>query len=249
MSERIVSVLATLPQSFTTAEQKIGRDNIGAQKSISYSYSGSTITAIDGSAVVQPDALTKVVHDSNLSGSGTTGSPLGLTDHIELSSTSNTAKTASYDFDGVVFTDTTDGSAKICSMFGSGIDCHTRTEDDHWNTLSGAASGLKASLSSDRYVTQLAGSGVVSYDGWSPGYYRAEWTYRSAVQSGTAASSVWTQNGVDFVNSASSASSTLAYDKLRFTLSDGTYADLSKSSIDAINAIYSWATSQGMPPI
>lgn len=87
MSEQINKVLASTAQSFTTAEQKQARDNIDAQKSISYSYSGFTITAIDGSAVGQPDALTKVVHDDNLSGSGTTASPLGLASEITLSST------------------------------------------------------------------------------------------------------------------------------------------------------------------
>lgn len=85
MSEKIPSVLTNLPQSFTTAEQKIGRDNIDAQKSITYSYSGSTITAIDGSAVGNPNSLSSVVHDANLSGSGTSASPLGLAREITLS--------------------------------------------------------------------------------------------------------------------------------------------------------------------
>lgn len=47
----------------------------------------STITAIDGSAVGNPSALSKVYHDSNLSGSGTSASPLGLSSTIVLSST------------------------------------------------------------------------------------------------------------------------------------------------------------------
>ena len=85
MSETINKVLASTAQAFTTAEQKQARDNIGAQQSITYSYSGSTITAIDGSAVGQPNALTEVVHDANLSGSGTSASPLGLASEITLS--------------------------------------------------------------------------------------------------------------------------------------------------------------------
>ena len=87
MNDKINRVLADRAQAFTTAEQKQARDNIGAQKSLSYSYSGSTITAIDGSAVGTPGALTGVVHDSNLSGAGTSGSPLGLSSTIVLSST------------------------------------------------------------------------------------------------------------------------------------------------------------------
>ena len=85
MSEQINKVLASTAQAFTTAEQKQARDNIDAQQSITYSYSGSTITAIDGSAVGNPNSLSSVVHDSNLSGSGTTASPLGLASEITLS--------------------------------------------------------------------------------------------------------------------------------------------------------------------
>lgn len=105
MSEAINKLLCTHPQSFTTAEQKIGRDNISAQAKLTYAYSGSTITAIDGSAVGKistygyrddtitsidgsavgnPDAMTVVQHDGNLSGSGTTGSPLGLNSSVSL---------------------------------------------------------------------------------------------------------------------------------------------------------------------
>lgn len=85
MSEQINRVLVDRVQSFTTAEQKQGRDNIGAQASISYSYSGSTITAIDGSAVGNPASLTGVDHDYNLSGSGTSASPLGLASTVTFS--------------------------------------------------------------------------------------------------------------------------------------------------------------------
>ena len=69
MSSPINKVISNLPQAFTTAEQSQARANIDAQKTIAYSYSGSTITAIDGSAVGQVGALSAVYHDSNLSGS------------------------------------------------------------------------------------------------------------------------------------------------------------------------------------
>lgn len=48
--------------------------------------------------------------------------------------------------------------------------------------------------------------------------------------------------------SASSLTAELNYEHLRMTNSTG-YADLTKSSIDAIQAVYNWATSQGMQPI
>ena len=78
MSEQINKILASTSQAFSTAEMKQARDNISAQAKLSYAYSGSTITSIDGSAVGTPGALTAVHHDSNLSGSATSGSPLGL---------------------------------------------------------------------------------------------------------------------------------------------------------------------------
>lgn len=51
MTEPINKILATTSQAFTTAQQAQARANIDAQKSIAYSYSGDTITGIDGSAV------------------------------------------------------------------------------------------------------------------------------------------------------------------------------------------------------
>ena len=85
MSEKLNKVIANLPQAFTTAEQKQARDNIGAQKAISYGYSASSITSIDGSAVGNPASITGVDHDYNLSGSGTSALPLGLNDPIKFS--------------------------------------------------------------------------------------------------------------------------------------------------------------------
>lgn len=96
MSEQINKVLASTSQAFSTAEQKIARDNISAQAKISYSYSGSTITAIDGSAVGNPSSLTGVEHDSNLSGAGTTLSPLGLSTSITIARNRESA-TLAYD--------------------------------------------------------------------------------------------------------------------------------------------------------
>lgn len=102
--EPINKVLASTAQAFTTAEQLQARTNIDAQKTISYSYSGSTITAIDGSAVGQVGALTAVYHDSNLSGSGTSGSPLGLSSTINLTTT-GLPYSAEYGTYSVEFTD------------------------------------------------------------------------------------------------------------------------------------------------
>ena len=104
MSEQINKVLASTAQAFTTAEQKQARDNIDAQKSITYSYSGSNITAIDGSAIAQSGALTFVTHDSNLSGNGTTASPLGLNTSITIANNGESA-TLAYDHLTLTYSD------------------------------------------------------------------------------------------------------------------------------------------------
>ena len=88
MSEQINKVLASTAQAFSTAEQKQARDNISAQAKITYSYSAGSnfITAIDGSGVGNPLALTTVAHDGNLSGLGTLESLLGLHDPVTFTS-------------------------------------------------------------------------------------------------------------------------------------------------------------------
>lgn len=114
MSEKIPSVLATLPQSFTTAEQKIGRDNIGAQAAGNYvsastfnNFSAhvesakqdasamsayvpySAISADAGSAITSINGssvgkFTGVSAGNCISGDGTSGSPLGLSSKVRL---------------------------------------------------------------------------------------------------------------------------------------------------------------------
>lgn len=100
MSEQMNKVLVNMPQGLTTAEQKQGRDNIDAQKTIAYSYQGSMITAIDGSAVGNTASLAYVTHDYNLSGSGTSGSPLGLANPIKFSAqgTAEDAKVSAFHY-------------------------------------------------------------------------------------------------------------------------------------------------------
>lgn len=87
MSEKIPSVLTNLPQSFTTAEQKIGRDNIGAMAASASSlyYSTSNPSAF----------ISGVNRDSNLSGNGST-TPLGLNTSITLAKNGESA-TLAYD--------------------------------------------------------------------------------------------------------------------------------------------------------
>lgn len=125
--EPINKVLASTSQAFTTAEQSQARANIDAQKSIAYSYSGSTITAIDGSAVGQVGALSAVYHDSNLSGSGTSGSPLGLASTINLTTT-GLPYSAAYGTYSVEFT-----SPSSRSEYGVGTMSISASSNVYWS--------------------------------------------------------------------------------------------------------------------
>lgn len=64
MSEPIQKVLTNNLMGLPESAKAIGRQNIDAQQSITYSYQDSQITAIDGSAVGNPAALTGINHDS-----------------------------------------------------------------------------------------------------------------------------------------------------------------------------------------
>lgn len=98
--EAINKVLASTSQAFSTAEQKQARDNIGAQASLSYSYSGSAITAIDGSAV-GGNGFDGVWHTQAFTGSGTNSSDkLGLNSSLRVSASGDN-RTAWYSFSGI----------------------------------------------------------------------------------------------------------------------------------------------------
>lgn len=101
MSSTINKVLADRPQAFTTAEQAQARANIGAMGSVDMSayvpYSvisadaESAITSINGSSVGK---FTGVSADSNMSGNGTSASPLGLNHTVTLTRPTSTLYSA-----------------------------------------------------------------------------------------------------------------------------------------------------------
>lgn len=74
MSEQINKVLADRPQNFTTAEQAQARANIGAAAASA--------------------GFTTVYHDSNLTGSGTSGSPLGLSSQVRFTNSTSATNIA-----------------------------------------------------------------------------------------------------------------------------------------------------------
>ena len=156
MSEQINKVLASTAQAFTTAEQKQARDNIGAQASGDYvsastfnnfsahvesakqdasamsSYvpysaisadADSAITSINGSSVGK---FTGVSAHYNITGNGTSGSPLGVDDPIRLTAAN---KTATYGSDNAFFT-SNNYSTKVLStaveINGNGVSSTAR---------------------------------------------------------------------------------------------------------------------------
>lgn len=107
MSEHINKLLCTLSQSFTTAEQKIGRDNIGAQISGDYveysaiSGDSNVISSINGSALSANAGFSGVWHTPAFTGSGTNSSDkLGLNSAFTLTDTATTAKRTTYAYNG-----------------------------------------------------------------------------------------------------------------------------------------------------
>ena len=113
MSEQINKVLASTAQAFTTAEQKQARDNIAAQASGDYAFNSSlsakqdtsamssylpysaisadgnsAITSINGSSV---GSFSGVSSNNNVTGNGTSGSPIGLSSRIEFPSSNSGA--------------------------------------------------------------------------------------------------------------------------------------------------------------
>lgn len=102
MTEPINKILATTSQAFTTAQQAQARANIDAQKSIAYSYSGQTITGIDGSAVGKISTygysgntitsidgsavgLNTVSANNGITGNGSSSQPLGVSTSLTFS--------------------------------------------------------------------------------------------------------------------------------------------------------------------
>lgn len=101
MSEQINKVLADRPQNFSSAEQAQARANIGAMGSVDMSAyvpynvisadADSAITSINGSSVGK---FTGVSADSNMSGNGTSASPLGLNHTVTLTRPTSTLYSA-----------------------------------------------------------------------------------------------------------------------------------------------------------
>lgn len=159
MSEKIPSVLATLPQSFTTAEQKIGRDNIGAQASGSYveysaiSGDGNVISSINGSALSANAGFSGVYTTNAFTGSGTNSSDkLGLNSAFALVDTATTANQTTYAYNGYTAAFHNLGLTSYNSPTG----CEIKSD------LGGSTARCQHSINGVKIETPLAGNEWVS---------------------------------------------------------------------------------------
>ena len=181
MSEQINKVLASTAQAFSTAEQKQARDNIDAQQSITFNYSGSSITALNGSAIAQSGALTFVTHDGNLTGSGTSASPLGLANPSIISGNSH----SSYRADNFVMVSASGGDRSYLNEFvlefqsaGTSFSV-TPASIDLWNSYS---AGRGWAESSNSLSTGYGGNQVTAASQYPDG--AGNWVARTVKASG-----------------------------------------------------------------
>lgn len=194
MSNLVNRVLTDRAQSFTTAEQAQGRANIDAQKSLTFgTASDSSITSIDGSAV----GMTSVSANNNLTGNGTTASPVGLSSSLNLSVAS--LGTANLYYGGLYLTG---NSNRQVEVRGNGISLsHPSStasgQSSTWiypgNILIGSKltstnamtyadhtySAFEVNTDSNRYIGRLESTALTMTQGWSPSTQSAIVTYRT----------------------------------------------------------------------
>lgn len=211
MSEQINKVLASTAQAFTTAEQKQARDNIGAMgagdmtaylpfSAISADAS-SAITSINGSSV---GSFSGVSSNNNVTGDGTSGSPVGLSSQISLVTSSAT----SY-FNGFGMEGTADPYTS-CRYYIGGWNFYTNGDSTHHHEVGANASGINLTWNTNFYWSNIHASGINQKDAWSPSMHSAEWAYTGAtLKDWTGVSAVFQPSGITLYNSASGAGRTV----------------------------------------
>jgi len=210
MSEQINKVLASTAQAFSTAEQAQARANIDAQKSISYSYSGDTITAIDGSAVGNPTAMFTGAYANNcISGNGTSGSPLGISSRILFTDTDSSAE---YGPLGVQMS----ASPYTSTHYRvGGWNIYSTGNATHHRSVGASCSGIEINWDTNYYVMRLSASGIETKDAWFPSRHCAWYNYNGAQQSAyDGKTSTWNDHELTFENSASGAARKVDIDSI-----------------------------------
>lgn len=220
MSEQINKVLASTAQAFTTAEQKQARDNIGAMAAGDMSAylpfsaisadAGSAITSINGSSVGN---FTGVSSNNNVTGNGTSGSPVGLSAQISAVSSRSTSSATSY-FNGFGMDGTADPYTS-CRYWVGGWSIYTNGDATHHHSVDGNASGINLSWNTNFYWSNIHASGINQKDAWSPSMNSAEWSYTGAtLKTYTGASAIFKASGITLWNSASGSGRKVGIDDI-----------------------------------
>ena len=216
----INKVLCDRPQSFSDVEKAQGRANIGAMAaSASSSYlpysaisadANSAITSINGSSV---GSFSGVSSNNNVTGNGTSGSPVGLSAQISAVSSDGTASATSY-FNGFGMDGTADPYTSCRYRIG-GWSFYTNGDSTHHHQVDGNASGFNLSWNTNYYWSNIHASGIIQKDAWSPSRNSAEWAYTGAtLKEYTGASARFQASGITLWNSASGAGRTVSIDDI-----------------------------------
>ena len=215
MSEQINKVLASTAQAFTTAEQLQARTNIGAMGagdmtaylpfSAISADANSAITSINGSSV---GSFSGVSSNNNVTGNGTSGSPVGLSAQISAVSADGPSSATAY-FNGFGM----DGTANpytSCRYYIGGWSFYTNGDATHHHQVDGNASGITLNWNTNYYWSNIRASGINQKDSWSPSMHSAEWAYTGAtLKDWTGVSAVFQPSGITLYNSASGAGRTV----------------------------------------
>ena len=178
MSEQINKVLASTAQAFTTAEQLQARTNIGAMGagdmtaylpfSAISADANSAITSINGSSV---GSFSGVSSNNNVTGNGTSGSPVGLSAQISAVSADGPSSATAY-FNGFGM----DGTANpytSCRYYIGGWSFYTNGDATHHHQVDGNASGITLNWNTNYYWSNIRASGINQKDSWSPSMHSA----------------------------------------------------------------------------
>ena len=216
MSEQINKVLASTAQAFTTAEQKQARDNIGAMgagdmtaylpfSAISADAS-SAITSINGSSV---GSFSGVSSNNNVTGNGTSGSPVGLSAQISLVTSSATSYFNGFGMEG------TSDPYTSCRYRIGGWSIYTNGDATHHHEIGANASGINLTWNTNYYWSNIHASGINQKDAWAPSRNSAEWAYTGAtLKEYTGASAIFQASGLTLFNSASGVGRTVGIDDI-----------------------------------
>ena len=205
MSEQINKVLASTAQAFTTAEQLQARTNIGAMGagdmtaylpfSAISADANSAITSINGSSV---GSFSGVSSNNNVTGDGTSGSPVGLSAQISLVTSSATSYFNGFGMEG------TSDPYTSCRYRIGGWSIYTNGDATHHHEIGANASGINLTWNTNYYWSNIHASGINQKDAWAPSRNSAEWAYTGAtLKEYTGASAIFQASGLTLFNSAS----------------------------------------------